>query len=155
MTNDVIRFETTMAQTGANTTGVVVPSDVISRLNDGARPAVVATINDYAYRTTVGVMRGQSMLPFSAQHREASGIGGGDPITVELLLDIQPRTVKIPGDLGLALAADPAIEAAFHKLAPSRRKADIETVLGAKTPETRTRRIDAILQRMQVSLGTR
>ena len=149
MAGKIIRFDTRIAQTGTNTTGVVVPPEVIIELDGGARPAVVAKINKYTYRTTVGVMSGQSMLAFSAQHREASGIGGGDPITVELTLDSQPRTTEIPDDLTQALAAEPAIEAAFQKLAPSRRKADIENVLGAKTPETRERRITAIVMRLR------
>ena len=149
MADQTVTFDTEMAQTGTNTTGVVVPPEIISKLQGGARPAVVAKINDYTYRTTVGVMRGHSMLPFSAQHREASGIGGGDPITVELTLDTQPREIEMPDDLGQALATDPAIEAAFQKLAPSRRKADIENVIGAKTAETRARRIDVIVLKLR------
>lgn len=144
-----VRFETRMMRTGANTTGVVVPADVIAQLGGGARPAVVATFNDYRYRTTIGVMKGLSMLPFSAQHRAASGIEGGDAICVELVLDTEPRTVSVPDDLSHALAAEPALAAAFEKLAPSRRKADVETVLAAKTAETRDRRVQAILARLR------
>ena len=109
-----ITFKTQMKRTGANTTGVVVPSETVSELGGGARPAVVAEINGYAYRTTIGVMKGLSMLPFSAQHREASGIGGGDPVTVALRLDTESRSV-----------------------------------VGAKTPETRSRRITALLTRLR------
>jgi len=149
MTEKTVTFETTMTQTGTNTTGIVVPPEVVAQLGGGARPAVVAKINDYSYRTTVGVMKGQSMLPFSAKHREASGVSGGDPIKVELSLDTQSRETEIPDDLARALAVDPAIDAAFRKLASSRRKADVENVVGAKAAETRARRIAAIVARLR------
>ncbi len=149
MSGDKVRFDTKMMQTGPNTTGVVVPPEVVAKLGGGGRPAVVVKLNDYSYRTTIGVMKGHAMLPFSAQHREASGISGGDAISVELSLDVQPRTVTVPDDLAQALEADPQLAAAFEKLAPSRRKADVENVVGAKTAETRARRIEAILSRLR------
>lgn len=149
MSGKTIKFETQMKRTGANTTGVVVPSETVRELASGARPGVVADINGYTYRTTIGVMNGLSMLPFSAQHREASGINGGDAVTVALRLDTDPRNTDVPEDLAQTLALEPTAEAAFRKLAPSRRKADVENVLGAKTPETRARRIEAILTRLR------
>ena len=99
-----VRFTTKMSQTGTTTTGVVVPPEAIAQLQAGARPAVVAKINDYTYRTTVGIMRGHAMLPFSAQHREASGISGGDDVAVELRIDDTPRVAELPEDLAVALA---------------------------------------------------
>jgi hypothetical protein len=149
MSEKTVRFQTEMTRTGANTTGVVVPGELITQLGAGARPAVIARINHYSYRTTVGVMRGCSMLPFSAQHREASGIVGGDQIEVELSLDKQPRTVEIPEDLAQALAAERGLAAAFDTLAPSRRKANVENVVTAKSAETRARRIAAIVDRLR------
>jgi hypothetical protein len=143
-----VRFETQMMRTGVNTTGVAIPPELVAQLEAGVRPPVIAKINDYTYRTTVGVMNGRSMLPFSAQHRQASGIGGGDAVTVELTLDAQPRTIETPDDLARALAADARAAAAFDQLLPSRRKADIENVVGAKTVEIRARRIEALVSRL-------
>ena len=88
------------------------------------------------------------MLPFSAQHRDASGLSGGDAIAVELEIDRAPRTVDIPADLGEALDATSGLREAFLKQAPSRQKADVENVLSAKSPDTRARRIEAILARL-------
>lgn len=144
-----IRFSTQLLQTGKTTTGIEVPAEVVAQLGGGARPAVAARVNDYPYRTTVGVMGGRSLLPFSAEHRAASGLKGGDAIVVELSLDTASREVEIPADLDQALAAEPAVHAAFHKQAPSRRKADIDNVLSAKAPDTRVRRIQAIVARLR------
>ncbi len=144
-----VSFRTTLTQTGATTTGIVVPKEILAQLSAAARPAVVAKVNHYTYRTTVGVMGGKSMLPFSAQHRADSGLSGGDPIEVELSLDLQPRTVEMPQDLETALSAEPVLRAAFLKQAPSRRKADIDNITGAKSPATRARRIAAITAKLK------
>ncbi len=148
MTTTPIRFSTRLLQTGKTTTGIEVPADILERLGGGARPAVAVRVNDYAYRTTAGVMGGKTLLPFSAEHRAASALKGGDAIEVELVLDTAPRTVDIPADLDRALEAEPALRAAFLKQAPSRQKADVQNILGAKAPETRARRIEAIVARL-------
>jgi uncharacterized protein YdeI (YjbR/CyaY-like superfamily) len=50
----------------------------------------------------------------------------------------------VPDDLAEALAAAGAREA-FDRLAPSRRKAHVVSVEGAKAPETRARRVAAVV----------
>lgn len=148
VSNDPVRFNTQLLQTGATTTGIPVPAEVIAKLASGARPAVLVRVNGYSYRTTVGVMRGQSLLPFSAQHRDLSGIQGGDAIQVEIERDTQPRTAELPADLDRALS-EAGVLAAFEKLAPSRQRSDVDNVAGAKNGETRVRRIAAIVAKLR------
>lgn len=148
MPDDTIRFETHLLQTGANTTGIPVPADVIAKLDAGARPAVLVKVNGYSYRTTVGVMRGKSLLPFSAEHRELSGLKGGDAIEVDIARDTQPRTAEVPEDVRQALT-EAGVLTAFEKLAPSRQRADADNVATAKSAETRTRRIAVIVAKLQ------
>jgi hypothetical protein len=140
---DLVRFETTMSLMG-NNTGIEVPPEVIEALAGGKRPAVHVTVNGFEYRTTVGVMGGKAMLPFSSDKRAATGIRGGDPITVDVTLDTAPRTVELPDDLASALAEAGAREA-FDALSPSRRKAHVTAVESAKAAETRARRVEAIV----------
>lgn len=137
-----MRFETVMFQQG-NNTGIPVPADVVEGLGGGKRAAVVVTVNGYAYRSTLAVMGGRHLIPFSSDKRAASGIAGGDAITVDLELDTAPRTVEVPEDLAAALSAAGA-RAAFDALSPSARKAHVTSVETAKAAETRTRRIEAI-----------
>ena len=143
------RFSTTLKGSGPTTTGIVVSDAVLAKLSSARRPAVTVTVNGYHYRTTVGIMGGVAMLPFSAEHRKASGLNAGDAIEVELALDTAPRTVDIPDDLRAALDARKALRAAFDNQAPSRRKADVDNVASAKSPETRARRIAAIVERLR------
>jgi hypothetical protein len=141
-----MRFETRMSQTG-NNTGIEVPPEVIEALGAGKKPPVVVTVNGYEYRNTVAVMGGRYMISFSSDKREATGIGGGDPIVVDLEVDTAPRTVEVPADLAAALDAAGAREA-FDALSPSAKKAHVTSVEGAKAADTRQRRIDGIVAKL-------
>ncbi|MEU4921946.1 DUF1905 domain-containing protein [Streptomyces parvus] len=131
-----MKFSTTMVQAG-NNTGIEVPESVVEALGAGKRPPVNVTVNGYAYRSTIAPMGGQYLIPFSSDKRKATGIGGGDAIEVELTLDTAPRTVEPPEDLAAALAAAPGAAEAFAALAPSRQKAYVTSVEGAKARERR------------------
>lgn len=138
-----MRFETTLLQMG-NNTGIEVPPEVVEGLGGGKRAAVIVDVNGYVYSSTMAVMGGRQLIPFSADKRKATGLAGGDPITVELTLDTTERTVELPDDLAAALA-DSGVRSAFDALAPSTRKAHAGSVAEAKAPETRARRIAKIV----------
>ena len=76
---------------GKTATGIPVPDDVVAGLGAGRRPAVVVTIGDHTYRSTVAVMGGRSMIPLSAEHRGLAGVAAGDDVEVHLELDDAPR----------------------------------------------------------------
>jgi len=141
-----MRFETTLYKSG-NNTGIEVPPEIIEQLGGGKRPAVLVNVNGFEYRNTVAVMGGRYLISFSADKRAATGLTGGEPITVDLTLDTAPRTVDVPDDLAAALRGGDAT-AAFDALSPSARKAHVTSVEGAKTPETRQRRIDSIVAKL-------
>jgi uncharacterized protein YdeI (YjbR/CyaY-like superfamily) len=82
------------------------------------------------------------MVGFSADHRAASGLKGGDPIEVEIELDTEPRTVELPADFQAALDADGKAKATFEKLSNSLKGYHVSQVTGTKNPETRQRRIE-------------
>lgn len=138
-----VTYRTTMAQTGRNT-GIPVPDEVLEQLGGGRRAAVDIVVNGFAYSSTVGSMGGRSLIPFSSERRTASGIGGGDELEVTLSLDTSSRDTPVPADLAAALEAAGATEA-FGRLAPSHRKAHVVGVEGAKAPETRARRVAAVV----------
>lgn len=143
-----VTFETTVTAMG-NNTGIVVPEDVIEKLGAGGRPPVLVDVNGYRYRYTVGVMGGKHLVGISAAIRKETGLKGGDPIKVTLTVAESPREVVLPDDFAAALAADPAAEAFFHKLSNSLKRYHIDNVNGAKTPETRQRRIEKALTLFQ------
>ncbi|WP_246205523.1 YdeI/OmpD-associated family protein [Agromyces salentinus] len=120
---------------------------MIEALGAGRKPPVVVTVNGFEYRSTVAVMGGRYLIGFSADKRAQTGIRGGDPIVVDLEVDTAPRTVEVPDDLAAALEASGG-RAAFDALSPSARKAHVTNVEAAKAPETRQRRIEAIVAKL-------
>jgi len=137
-----VKFKTTIQQSDKTATGIQIPDDVIEALGAGKKPPVTLSVNSYSYRSTVATVDGKFMVGFSAAHREASGLKGGDAVEVEIELDTQPRTVDVPADLQAALDADPQAKQTFEKLSNSLKGYHVSQVLTAKTDETRQRRIE-------------
>nr|WP_202129623.1 YdeI/OmpD-associated family protein [Rathayibacter rathayi] len=135
----LVQFATTLFQTG-NNTGIEVPPEVLESLGGGKRPAVVVSVNGYRFTSTVGVMGGRALIPFSAEKRRATKLAGGDAIEVMIELDTAPREVLVPEDLATALA-EAGVAERFAALSPSARKAHVTAVEGAKAAQTRARRI--------------
>jgi hypothetical protein len=136
-----VTFDTTLSAFG-NNTGIVVPPELIEQLGAGRRPAVEVDLDGYRYRSTVGVMRGQHLVPVSAAIRKDTGLAAGDPITVTLRVAEGPREVAMPDDFAAALAAQPAARTFFDSLSNSLQRYHADNITSAKTAETRARRID-------------
>ena len=136
-----MRFRTTIEQNGKTATGIRVPDEVVEALGSGKRPAVTVTINGYTYRNTIAVMGGVFMVGVSAEHRAGAGVAGGDEVDVDIALDTAPREVTVPDDFATALDAAPKARATFDGLSYSNRSWHVLQVTGARTDETRQRRI--------------
>ncbi len=136
-----MRFRTTLLQNDKTATGFRVPDDVVEALGKGKRPPVRVTINGYTYRSTVAVMGGDYMLGVSAENRASARVKGGDEIDVELELDTAPREVSVPADLAAALDAEPDAKHTFEGLSYSNKSWHVLQIEGAKSDETRQRRI--------------
>jgi Bacteriocin-protection, YdeI or OmpD-Associated/Domain of unknown function (DUF1905) len=136
-----MRFRTTIQQSGKTATGIQVPEDVIQTLAAGKSPAVTVTINGYTYRSTVAVTGGRYMVGVSAEHRAGAGVAGGEEVDVDIELDTAPREVGVPADFAAALDAEPAARRTFDGLSYSNKSWHVLQVEGAKTDETRQRRI--------------
>lgn len=136
-----MRFHTTILQGDKTATGIRVPPEIVESLGAGRRPPVTVTINGYMYRSTIATVSGDFMVGVSATNREGAGVAGGDEVDVDIELDTQPRTVTLPDDFAAALAADPAAQATFDKLSNSNKGYHVSSIEGAKTQETRERRI--------------
>jgi hypothetical protein len=137
-----MRFRTTILGTGKNAAGIEIPDEVVVALGKGKRPPVRITINGYSYRNTVAVMGGVFMVGVSAEHRAAAGLAAGDEVDVDIELDTAPRELALPEDFAMALDADPEARRTFDALSYSNRSWHVLSIEGAKTAETRQRRIE-------------
>jgi hypothetical protein len=146
-----MEFTTILQLSGKTATGVQVPGDAVAALGGGKRVPVSVTINGARYPSTIATMGGVPMIPVSAEIRAAAGIAAGDTITVELERDDAPRTVDVPADLADALRADPAASQRFAALSYSNQRRHVLSVTGARTAETRTRRIQRVLDELRAT----
>jgi hypothetical protein len=136
-----MRFRTTIEQSGKTATGFRIPADVVEALGSGKRPPITVTINGFTYRNTIAVFGDVYMVGVSAENRAGAGVAGGDEVDVDIELDTAPRVVAVPDDLATALDADPAARRTFDSISNSNKGWHVSQVEGAKTDETRQRRI--------------
>ena len=136
-----MRFRTTILQGDKTATGIEVPDEVVKALGAGRRPPVKVTINGFTYRSTIAVYGGKSLVGVSAENRAGTGVAGGDEVDVDIELDTEPRTVTLPADFAAALDAEPRARATFDGISNSNRGWHVSSIEGAKTDETRQRRI--------------
>jgi hypothetical protein len=136
-----VTFETTLSASG-NNTGIPLPEEVIEQLGHGRRPPVLVTVNGYEYRSTVAVMGGRHLIGVSAAVRAATGLKGGDPISVTLKVADTPREVDVPADFAAAMAESAPAREFFDALSNSLQRYHVDNINAAKAPETRQRRVE-------------
>ena len=136
-----MRFHTTILQSGKTAAGIEVPEEIVTALGSGKRPKVAVTINGYTYRSSIAPMNGVFMVGVSSDVRAAAGVAGGDEVDVDIELDTAPREVTVPDDFAAALDAAPRARATFESLSYSNKSWHTLQIEGAKTDETRQRRI--------------
>ena len=113
-----------------------------------ARPPLKVTIRGHTWRTTPGVYGGAGYIGLNRAVREATGVDAGARVAVTMELDAEPRTARLPPDLGAALAAEPDAKRAFDALSFTHQRQYVEWVEEAKRPETRARRIAGTVERV-------
>lgn len=89
------------------------------------------------------------MFGVSGAIRKETGLEAGDKIDVELVVDESPRTVDVPADFAKAMAANRGTRAFFDALANSLQRYHVDNINGAKTDETRQRRIEKAVSLFQ------
>ena len=81
------------------------------------------------------------MVGLNADNRAGAGVTGGDEVDVDIELDTAPREVTVPADLAAALDAEPNARRTFDGLSYTNKSWHVLRIAGAKTDETRQRRI--------------
>lgn len=142
------RYTTTVLGFG-NHAAIEIPEKNLDELGAGRRPPVIVNLPGYSFRSTGAGMDGKVLIPFATAHREASGFWAGDTVEVELVLETGPRPVDAPKELATALKSTGLTEI-FEAKNYSTRKAYALAVTGAKTEETKMRRIEKIITELKL-----
>jgi len=144
-----VRIHATILQAGKTATGIRIPPEIVAALGSSKRPPIRVTINGYTYRSTIAVLGGEFMLGVSADVRQAAGVAGGDQVDVDLELDTAPREVTVPADFAALLDSHAAARRFFDGLSYSNRQRIVLGIEGAKTTETRQRRIETAIRNLR------
>ena len=136
-----MRFRTTILQGDKTATGIEVPEEVVTALGSGKRAKVLVTINGYTLPQQRRPDGRVYMVGVSADVRQAAGVKGGDEVDVDIELDTAPRVVTEPDDFAAGLDAVPEARRMFDSLSYSNKSWHVLQIEGAKTDETRQRRI--------------
>jgi len=90
---------------------------------------VTVTINGHTYPSAIAARGGKFLIPLSADNRTSAG--------------------ELPLDFRRALAKHPAARRAYDALSNSRKKQHVVSIEGAKTDETRQRRITKAIEQLE------
>ena len=144
-----MKFKCVIELAGKTATGLEVPAHIVEALGGGKKPPVSVTIGEYTYRSTVEVMGGRYMLPLSAENRQGAGVAAGDEVEVMLAPDLAPREVEVPEDFANELAKEQVALSFFEGLSYSNQRRIVLGIQGAKTDETRQRRISKAVESLK------
>lgn len=139
-------FKTVIKSFG-NNTGIVVPLENLESLHAGKKPSVKVIIGTYTYQSTVATMDGLFLIPLSKEHREKTGLIGGDTIEVTLILEGTNRIVEIPEVLKQIFIERNVLEV-FASQSYSNRKEMVRQIVESKKEETRMNRINQIIDQL-------
>ena len=148
---DALQLRTTLHARGP-AAAIILDDEQVAAVGRGAKtPPVLVTVNGHTFRGRIGSMGGESLIGFNRGVREQCGVQAGDEIDVVIALDDRPRKVELPAPLAEALAADGAARAAFEALSYTNRKEMARAIASAKKPETREKRLAAVLERLRAA----
>jgi hypothetical protein len=110
---------------------------------------VVATVGGKSTRTTiVPAGGGKYRMQINTAQRKAAGVDWGDPVSVELRIDLASRQVPVPADLRAALAKHPKARRGFDEMPPGHRRQFLMWLAAAKRPETRRKHLERALDHL-------
>jgi hypothetical protein len=144
------RFETKLIGVGGMETAALKPPfDVVEVFGRRGRVPVCGTINGFPFRSSLMNMGDGHMMVVNADLRAGAKCKAGDVVRVLMEIDEAPRVVEVPAYLKKIIASDPVTKAAWAKLSFTHQKEHVRAIEDAKRPETREKRIAAMLEMLK------
>jgi Bacteriocin-protection, YdeI or OmpD-Associated/Domain of unknown function (DUF1905) len=146
----VIRFDATLSTIGTSTV-LRLPEVASKELPSRGQVAVHGTINGAGFQTVLepdGNSGHWMRVDDALQH--AAGIGAGDTAAGAIQVTKDWPEPGVPQDLAAALAAAPQqIQNMWHEITPMARWEWVRWVNATKNPDTRSRRVEVTISKMQ------
>jgi hypothetical protein len=138
-----------LGRAGSNVAALKPPFDVVAVFHRKGRVPVKGTINGFPFRSSLMNMGDGHMMVVNAQLRTGAQCKAGDTVSVLMALDEDERTVDVPGYLKKIIAGDPKAGKFWSKLSFTHQKEYVREIGAAKRPETREKRIAAMMNALR------
>ena len=146
-TKPTIRFSAKLVRSEANGKTelwtLILPKSASAKLPSRGTTMVEGAINAFPFRAALEPDgKGSHSLSVNKIMRDGAGGDDADTVTVEIARAGDEPEMRVPTDLRKALAAAPVAHAGWEEITPMARRDWIFSILTAKQPETRSRRIE-------------
>jgi hypothetical protein len=138
-----------LGHSGTDAAIVKPPFDVVEVFQRKGRVPVKGTIEGFPFRSSLMNMGDGHMMVVNAHLRAGAKCKAGDTVTVVIELDEDKRTVEVPAYLRKIMDRDPRARKFWPKLSFTHQKEYVLEIEGAKRPETREKRIAAMMDALQ------
>lgn len=138
-----------IGQAGSEVAALKPPFDVVEVFQRKGRVPVKGTINGFPFRSSLMNMGDGHMMAVNAQLRAGGNCQAGDTVNVVMELDEDERKVEIPAYLKKIIDSDAKARESWPKLSFTHQKEYVREIDGAKRPETREKRIAAMLDALR------
>ena len=150
------RFTATIVKIGILRTVIVPPKIVAALGSEGAHVPVIARYAGATTQSTLNPAGGpRRRLVLQMDVLRPAKLDAGDQLAIELTRDTGPRTPALPEDLRRALQFRPAAAAALERASPSTKRVVVELLEQSRTPETRQRRLEKLIERLAENAADR
>jgi hypothetical protein len=144
-----IRFEASLFKIGSWTL-LTLPKSASAKLPSRGMTMVQGTINGFRFQAPLEPDgKGSHWLKVEKNMREAAGADTGDTVTLAIEPVKEWPEPKVPADLKKALAAVPQAQSLWKDITPMARWDWIRWIRSTKQSETRRRRIEVALSKLQ------
>ena len=138
-----------IGEPGKSTAALKPPFDVVEVFHTKARVPVKGTINGFPFRSSLMNMGDGHMMAVNAQLRAGGNCKGGDTVDVVMELDEEERRVVLSASLKKIIASDPRTKESWAKLSFTHQKEWMRAIDDAKRPETKEKRITAMMDALR------
>ena len=145
-----IHFTATLSTIDTSTV-LRLPETVSKELRSRGQVAVHGTINGVEFRTVLEPDGNFGhWMRVGDKLRRAAGIGPGDAATIDFRVTEEWPEPSVPRDLEKALAAAPQkVQSLWHEITPMARWEWVRWVNATRNPNTRQRRVEVSISKMQ------
>jgi len=134
---------------GMETAALKPPFDVAQVFGRNGRVPVKGTINRYPFRSSLMNMGDGHMMIVNAEMRAGAKCKAGDMVQVVMEVDEDKRSVDVPAYLKKIINRDPQAKEFWSKLSFTHQKEYVREIEEAKRPETREKRIAAMMDALR------